>query len=596
MILRIAAVFRSFRYSWRLIFGLAVPLLLLPLPLVIGTQVAKCAYVVLLMAAFFVAEPVPICVTALLPVFLFPLFGILSTAEACYPYMKDTMMMFLGGLIVAAAVEECNLHKRIALKVLLLLGTTTRWLMLGFMLTTMFLSMWISNTATTAMMVPIVEAVLWELEKDVNRSKDTISCVSDVVLQMDIVPIDIGHTSLQVKPPKSEKEKHTRDSRHNGAEKRRNTADDINILRKALFLSVAYSANIGGTATQIGTGPNLVMKGLMEEMFPESTEITFATWMMYNVPGMLLGVFITWTFFNVLYIGCRKDAKESTQKAIRHIIEKKYEELGPIKFHEGGVLVLFIILVLLWLFRDPQFIPGWADALNTGVKIRDATPAIGISFLLFLIPSDPRRIGRCPPLLDWRVAQNKIAWGILLLLGGGFALSEGAKKSGLSDWVGHQLVHLSFLSPEVIIIVLCLMTASITEVVSNMSTSTVILPVVGQLASEIRVNPLFLMIPVTIACSFAFMLPVANPPNAIVFDSAGMKTIDMVKPGIFLNIIMCGVDLMMINTLGVTLFNLHTFPNWAELTPGITTVVPTIPEVLLGNSTPFIDLGNNRKP
>ncbi|XP_076333226.1 Na(+)/citrate cotransporter-like [Tachypleus tridentatus] len=594
MILHLASVLRSLRHSWRLVFGLAVPLLLLPLPLVIGTQVAKCAYVVLLMAAFFVGEPVPICVTALLPVFLFPVFGILSTTEACFPYMKDTMMMFLGGLIVAAAVEECNLHKRIALKILLLLGTTTRWLMLGFMLTTMFLSMWISNTATTAMMVPIVEAVLWELEKDVNRNKDIISCVSDVALQMDIVPTDISHVSLQIKSPKSEKP--TKDSDHNSAESRRNTEEDINILRKALFLSVAYSANIGGTATQIGTGPNLVMKGLMEEMFPESTEITFATWMMYNVPGMLLGVFITWTFFNVLYIGCRNDDKESTQKAIRHLIEKKYEELGPVKFHEGGVLVLFTILVFLWLFRDPQFIPGWAEALNTGVKIKDATPAIGISFLLFLIPSDPRRIGRCPPLLDWRVAKTKIPWGILLLLGGGFALSEGAKKSGLSDWVGHQLVHLSVLSPEVIIIVLCLMTASITEVVSNMSTSTVILPVVGQLASEIRVNPLFLMIPVTIACSFAFMLPVANPPNAIVFESAGMKTIDMVKPGIFLNIIMCGVDLMMINTLGVTLFNLHTFPNWAELTSDVTTVVPTILDILPGNSTSFVNPGNHSKP
>ncbi|XP_013793233.2 solute carrier family 13 member 5-like, partial [Limulus polyphemus] len=162
-------------------------------------------------------------------------------------------------------------------------------------------------------------------------------------------------------------------------------------------------------------------------MFPGSTEITFATWMMYNVPGMLLGVFLTWAFFNILYIGCRRDATESTQKAIRLIIEKKYEELGPIKFHEGGVLFLFTTLVLLWLFRDPQFIPGWAESLNTGVKIKDATPAIGISVLLFLIPSNPSRFGRCPPLLDWRVAQKKIAWGILLLLGGGFALSEGAK-------------------------------------------------------------------------------------------------------------------------------------------------------------------------
>ncbi|GIY94866.1 hypothetical protein CEXT_424521 [Caerostris extrusa] len=242
------------------------PFLLLPLALS-PYQESKCAYVILWMAIYWCLEPVHLAVTALLPVVLMPMMGILTGDEVCSSYMKEVLMMFLGGLAVAVAVEHCNLHERLALKVLILLGTDTKWLMLGFMLTTMFLSMWISNTATTAMMVPIVEAVMSELKSSIGRTEP-----------------DSGAPM------------------------------DLNSLNKALLLSIAYSANCGGTGTVTGTSPNMILKGFVEEHYPESWELTFASWMAYNIPGMLICVLISWLVLQITYVPCWRKQSEGEQE------------------------------------------------------------------------------------------------------------------------------------------------------------------------------------------------------------------------------------------------------------------------------------------
>ncbi|XP_054707089.1 solute carrier family 13 member 2-like [Uloborus diversus] len=480
---------------------------------------SKCAYIILWMAVYWVLEPVHLTVTALMPVPLMPLFGILDATEVTANYMKEVLMMFLGGLAVAVAVEHCKLHERIALKVLMLLGSDTKWLMLGFMMTTMFLSMWISNTATTAMMVPIVNAVMTEIK----------SCVN---------PIN----------PSPSEEK---------------SMKQANILHSTLLLSIAYSANCGGTGTITGTSPNMILKGFIEELFPESSEITFASWMLYNVPGMVICVTIGWIILQLIYIPCwRKDSKETKQR-IKNVICTRYRELGTITFHEAAVFSLFVILVFLWIFREPKFMTGWADIFSSETRIGDAVPVIFILFLLFLLPAEPWRAHVSRPLLEWSAVQKKLPWGLVILLGGGFALARGTQKSGLSKWLGNQLVQLSFLSPSVVVILLCASTAILTEIISNSTVATILLPVVAQMAIAFEVHPLYLMLPVTIASSYAFMLPVATGPNAIVFDSGHMTTMDMVKPGIIMNIICCLIQILMINTLGSYMFNLDTFPAWA---------------------------------
>ncbi|KAF8768342.1 Solute carrier family 13 member 2 like protein [Argiope bruennichi] len=451
------------------------PFLLLPLA-ISPHQESKCAYIILWMAVYWCLEPVHLAVTALLPVVLMPTLGILTGEEVCSNYMKEVLMMFLGGLAVAVAVEHCNLHERLALKVLLLLGTDTKWLMLGFMLTTMFLSMWISNTATTAMMVPIVEAVMMELKSSVQRT--------------------------------------TTDS---------GLLVALNALHKTLLLSIAYSANCGGTGTVTGTSPNMILKGFLEEH--------------------------------------KQD--EENKKNIRRVISVRYSELGAITFHEMAVLCCFIVLVFLWVFREPKFMSGWADLFSSDTRKGDAVPVIAILFLLFLIPAEPWRIRDSPALLKWSAVQSKLPWGLVLLLGGGFALAQGTQKSGLSKWLGAQMTQLSFLSPSVMQFLLCAFTAGLTEIISNSTVATILLPVVNQMALTFHIHPLYLMLPVTVASSYAFMLPVATGPNAIVFDSGHMKTVDMVKPGSVMNIICCCVQMFMINTLGTVMFNLNTFPSWA---------------------------------
>ncbi|GIY20915.1 hypothetical protein CDAR_582211 [Caerostris darwini] len=500
---------------------------------------SRCGYVVLWMAFYFMFEPIPLAVTALLPVAAFPMLGLLTTTEACTPYMKDTIMMYVGSLTLAVAVEHCNLHKRIALKVLLIIGTGARWLMLGFMTTTMFLSMWISNTATTAMMVPIVDAVLDELEKEEKKTlKSDGSAISMVTIRSNTSSQSIWSTEMNKNPFQISVQ--LSNASNSGPKK------DYRHLRDSLLLSIAYAANCGGTGTVIGSGPNLVFKGLVEELYPDSNELTFASWLIYNSPVMVICVFLCWIGLQLFYQPCcfKDDAK--TEAAARNAVLKSYKELGSItlanlksslanlKSKPGNLKSRLANLKskpvnlkyrlmnfktsntissgsFLWFLRDPQFIDGWSTYMLNGRGIRDATPAIGVCLLLFIIPSKPSLTEYSPPLLNWRTAQRKIPWGVLLLLGSGFVVADAAKKSHLSVWLSSQLSYLNFLSPAVICIILTFMASILTEVISNMSMATIMLPVVSEMAEAVKVHPFFLMLPVTIGCSFAMILPVGNP-------------------------------------------------------------------------------------
>uniref|UniRef100_A0A8C6TWQ0 Solute carrier family 13 member 5 n=1 Tax=Neogobius melanostomus TaxID=47308 RepID=A0A8C6TWQ0_9GOBI len=526
---------------------------------------AACAYVIALMAVYWCTEVLPLAVTSLLPTILFPVLGIMESKDVCVQYLKDTNFLFVGGLMMAVAVEHWDLHKRIALRVLLLVGVRPAMLMLGFMSVTAFLSMWISNTATTAMMVPIVQAVLDQLHggEDLNQTETR----PDIPAQLAVQVYTTGRSLAWL----------------NGEEEER--------LRrsKGLLLCVCYAASIGGIATLTGTGPNLVLVGQMSQLFPENGDVVnFASWFGFAFPTMLLMLLLAWFWLQFLYIGCNlfrtwgcgSSPSEKEQAAYR-LIQDEHRRLGPVSYAQGSVLLLFCLMVALWFTRDPRFMDGWATNLFNSNKeyVTDATVALFVAVLLFVLPSEPPTYlcfwrnapsepsvssGPAPPLLTWQVTQKKMPWNIVLLLGGGFALAKGRVRS--VAWLGEQMAPLQLIPPWAVAVLICLLVATFTECASNVATATLFLPILASMAQSMSLNPLYVMIPCTLSASFAFMLPVATPPNAIVFSYGYLKVSDMARTGVVMNIFgICCINLA-INTWGQALFRLDTFPEWANAT------------------------------
>ncbi|KAM9333289.1 Na(+)/citrate cotransporter-like [Pholidichthys leucotaenia] len=564
---------RMLRRVWRMkgaFILVCSPFILLPLA--IGTPEAACAYVIALMAVYWCTEVLPLAVTALLPTILFPVFGIMESKDVCMQYLKDTNMLFVGGLMVAVAVEHWNLHKRIALRVLLLVGVRPALLMLGFMGVTAFLSMWISNTATTAMMVPIVQAILDQLHGNVdltlsNKSHSgTLTLVSQHSSAVVVVELE------ELSDAEEDREK--------------------KMMSKGLLLSVCYAASIGGIATLTGTGPNLVLMGQMSQLFPQNGDvINFASWFAFAFPTMLLTLMLAWFWLQFLYIGynlrrtwgCCGAAQSEKEQAAYKVIQGEHSRLGPMSYAEFSVLALFTVMVVLWFTRDPRFMDGWAtNVFNARAEfVTDATVSLFVAILLFVLPSKPPRYlcfwrssdsesqasrGPAPPLLTWQVTQKKMPWNIVLLLGGGFALAKGSEESGLSRWLGDQMTPLHSIPPYAIAIILCLLVTTFTECASNVATATLFLPILASMSQSINLNPLYVMIPCTLSSSFAFMLPVATPPNAIVFSSGFLKVSDMAKTGVVMNVVGISCITLAINSWGRVLFSLDSFPSWANAT------------------------------
>ncbi len=433
--------------------------------------------VAILMALWWITEVLPLAVTSILPVVLFPLLGIMNGKTVSTTYFNYIIFLFLGGFLIALAMEKWNLHKRIALKILLSIGVSPGRILMGFMLGTAFLSMWISNTATTMLMIPILISVILKLE-EIN-SKESVK-----------------HFSI------------------------------------GLLLSVAYSASIGGIATLIGTPPNLLFARVYKINFPNAPDITFANWFFYAFPMAVVLLIVTWIYLYFVFVKSGKNFKHLDHS----VILNEYKALGKWTYEQKILGVLFVILGLLWFFRADIVlgsftIHGWANIFKNPTYFNDGTVAIFIATILFLIPSKSKKKTY---LMDWKTAEN-IPWEILLLFGGGFALASGFKESGLSLWIGNELVWIKDISPFIVIMIIAAVLTFLTEITSNTATASTFLPVLAGMALSAHVNPLLFMLPATISASLAFMLPVATAPNAIIFGTKRLRIIDMSKTGLFLN-------------------------------------------------------------
>uniref|UniRef100_A0A673XJC9 Solute carrier family 13 member 3 n=1 Tax=Salmo trutta TaxID=8032 RepID=A0A673XJC9_SALTR len=546
------------------------PLILLPLLFGLPEKEGKCLYVVLLMAVFWCTEALPLAVTAMLPVCLFPTMGILPSKKVCPQYFLDTNFLFLSGLVMASAIEEWGLHRRIALKVLKIVGVKPAWLILGMMITSAFLSMWLSNTATTAMMLPIANAILESLFGDLATLKENCKVKEETE----------GELLCRVSPTVP----------HTSSEKMKTYTIDYTLIFykseyqmkvwKGFLICIPYAASIGGTATLTGTAPNLILIGQLKSYFPECDLINFGSWFAFAFPLMVLFLILAWLWISFLYGGLNTryggqiKSKAQAEKKAEVVIDEDYRKLGPINFAEGSIAFFFILFAVLLFTRDPKFVTGWSTFFNKGY-VSDATTGVIIVSILFFFPSQKpslswwfdSRASNTPyvPLLSWKKAQECVPWNIILLLGGGFAMAKGCEESGLAAWIGAYLQPIAQVPPAVAVMFITAFLACFTEFASNTATIIIFLPVIAELAMFVKVNPLYFMIPATTGCSFAFMLPVSTPPNSIAFASGHLLVKDMVKTGFVMNILgILSVSLAM-NTWGRAMFSLETYPDWALL-------------------------------
>ncbi|XP_061698729.1 solute carrier family 13 member 1 isoform X18 [Syngnathoides biaculeatus] len=573
---------RSAAWNYRRALFIAVtPPLLLPLPLVVATKEASCAFVLLLMAAFWTTEVIPLAVTATLPAVLFPAFGIMTSSQVATAYFKDFHFLLVGVSCLAASIRKWGLHRRAALLLVGAAGVRPARLTLGFMSGCGFLSMWVHNTSAVAMVMPVAEAVLRQVRRADEGAEGAegrprrAPRPDEMRVEEENQTLSDDHKLPEERSPSSSPSSSSAAAAaaaaSNSTQAACATAPPTDLtLGKAMCIGVAYASNIGGIATLPGTSPNLIFFEYLRQIYPECNGVNFGKWLALCLPISVLTLLLTWAWLCWLFI--RSDVRSlrrcggelsEREKAGRKVIRDQYAALGPMSAQEKFTQAVFFLMVLLWLTRSPGFFPGWASFFpGHSDYVTDATVALVLGILFFLVPAHgPSR--KYESMITWEEFQASMPWKVALLVGGGFALAEGTKESGLSRWVSELLTPLGHLPPLAAVAVACVVVTTVTEVASNAATISIFLPILSPLAEVIRVNPLSVLIPATLCTSFSFLLPASNPPNAVVFAYGHFSAADMVKAGLGANVIGLLAVLLAVGTWGVPLFSLDTYPDWA---------------------------------
>ena len=447
----------------------AIVVMLLPTPEGLTPEAHKTAALFLLMGIWWATEAVPVAVTALVPLALFPMLGIVDIQSAANPYANKTIYLFFGGFLIATAIQKWDLHKRIALFVLEYAGSNGASLILGFMLTAALISMWVMNTATTIMLLPIGLAVITVV-------KETVKGLSD---------------------------------------------QEIESFQLALLLGIAYGATIGGMSTLIGTGPNGMLAAFMADNY--DLDISFVDWMKVGVPLSAVMLPCSWLILTKLIFKVEFETSQET----KNLLSTMKQELGKFEGAEFKVFVVFVLTALTWMLRTVL------DDINGLEGLSDAGIAMISALFLFLLPSGDK--AKRGALLEWKDAQENVPWGLLVLFGGGLSLANAVQATGLAVWMGNLIPQ--GISIVLIVILVVTMIIFLTELTSNMATTATFLPVVAAIAIQSDFNPLLVTAAVALAASCAFMLPVATPPNAIVFGSGLIRVPQMARAGFLINVL-----------------------------------------------------------
>ncbi|XP_068668472.1 tonoplast dicarboxylate transporter-like isoform X1 [Aristolochia californica] len=446
---------------------------------------------------WWLTEAVPIPITSMAPLFLFPIFGIASAETVAKSYMDDVISLVLGSFTLALAVEHYNVHRRLALNITILFcgePLKPRLLLLGICATTAFVSMWMHNVAAAVLMMPVATGV------------------------------------LQRFPAGS------------------STGSDVTRFCKAVVLGVIYSAAVGGMSTLTGTGVNLILAGMWHSYFPNAKPLSFSTWFSFGFPLALLIFFALWGILCVLYLS-KSTGSSLTAYLDKSDLKRELELLGPMAFAEKMVLAVFSMLVVLWITRSlTDDVPGWGVLFHG--RVGDGTVSVMMATLLFIIPN---RKQEGEKLMDWNKCK-KLPWNIVLLLGAGFAIADGFRTSGLADVLSKALDFLETTPYFAVAPIICLISSTITEFTSNNSTTTLVTPLLIQLAKPMNMYPLLLMVPGAIGAQFSFLLPTSTPSNIVGFSTGHIDIKDMIKTGLPLKVAGIAALSVLMPTLGRVVF------------------------------------------
>lgn len=462
------------------------------------------AAVATLMALWWMTEALPLSVTSLLPIILFPLLTGRSVAQSTAPYANPIIFLFLGGFLIAIAMQKVGLHRRIALLTLRAVGTQPRRIILGMMISTAFLSMWVSNTATTLMMLPIALSVLTMVAENSGAAA---------------VDLRAGLASGR----KLSELIHDKDVRTFGV---------------GLVLAIAWSASIGGLGTLLGSPPNAIVAGYIAEELGK--QVGFAQWMMLGVPIVVCFIALAWLLITRVLFRFQLDEVPGG----RQLIEAQIAALGPMGRGEKSVRLVFVLAALCWIVPSLlSSVGGLGQALPWLRLFNDTVVALAAGLLLFMLPGPAP--GRA--VLEWKDAERGLPWGVLLLFGGGLSLAAAVAGSGLDKWFGQQVIGLGALPIVALIASVTLIVLFLTEITSNTATAATFIPILGGVALGIGIDPMVLLIPTALAATCAFMLPVGTPPNAIVFGTGVVSIAEMARGGLLLNLV--GVVLITVFTV-----------------------------------------------
>jgi sodium-dependent dicarboxylate transporter 2/3/5 len=477
-------------------------MLLLPVPSGMTAAARNAGAVALLMAIWWITEAIPIYATAFLPMVLFPLLKVLPAGDTAVNYGHDLVLLMISGFFIAKAIENQNLHKRLALVLIKALGTSRPRILLSIMLATAFLSMWIANVTAALMMLPIGLAIITKEET-------------------------LGNAN-----PK---------------------------FGTAVMLGIAYSASIGGVATLIGSPTNLIFGGIMDKLFPLAPKISFFSWLKVGIPILIIFLPMIWYYLTFFF------KIKGSIPGNKEMIGDELKTMGKMSAGEKRVMFIFIFTTLGWVFRegftfDQTVIPGWSSLFGVSEFVQDSTVGMLGALLLFMLPSGKEK----KRLLDWKSASS-VPWGVGVIVGGGYALATGFKTSGLADWLGGQLAFVSGYPTIIVLIIVVGAVLLFTEMNSNTATANIFLPVLASIAVAGSVNPILLMLPATFAASFVFIMPAGTGPNTVIFASNKLTVPDMAKSGIWLKLItmiLLPVILyfLIIYVLGIDL----ALPDWAK--------------------------------
>ncbi|CAM6125840.1 unnamed protein product [Calypogeia fissa] len=502
-------------------------------------EMAAMTGVLVWMACWWVLGPIPIAITSLLPMVLFPFLKIMNSDAVAAEYTNSIVVLLLGTFILALGIQKHNFHKRVAMKILLVSGgeeMNPRYVILGFLSAAFFVSMWMSDTVAAVMLLPVAIGLLNSLtleECDVGRRAGPAA-----------------NSSASGLTDEEQGSALERNGSQKDMEEKKVRAAAVAEYGKGLILAVTYGTALGGMGTLIGSGPNVVLPGFYKKRYPNEEGLNFLSFCYFTIPLLVPYVIVTWLYLAWYFCPPSIGAAVGTRMN-RRMVKKDYEALGPITFPEKVILAEFIVLIVLWITRVFGDAPGWGVIFEDFPS--DGTVALLAAILLFVIPNKDTE-GEM--IMDWKSCKD-LSWNVILLVGGGFALSKGIEESGLSTLIGVKLQFLDAVPYYLVTPVVTIILSIVTEFSSNVSVASVFLPILAEVAAAINYHPLLLMIPGTFACNFSYNLPSATPPNAIALGSGYVTVRDMKYPGLFMHIIGLLLISIFTPTLGAYVFGLN---------------------------------------